>query len=419
MKHSETSQNLLKAAGVVRSSARRQDSVMANDSLPSAVEAWQNFCGRLSAIGTAVLGDPMVTSARDEAEGLRCLSRQATFALQHAVEFRDPDFPAFQRFDDDVTKWGGPNADNNYLRCAIDPAGTYRLTADITGCREAILSLGQGDMQLGQHRVFSDCSFRDLEIDDNQLEITISPTEHPGNWMPTDPAVRQLSIRVYVVDWENDVIPVFYIERLDRSQQQPEPLTIERAAGALDEAAHWVETSMPFWLRYLEGARSAGLDNVLVSPNAAQGGAADIIYGAGYWNLADDEAWVITFEPPDAFHWSIQTHTWPWFESGDLAHAQTSLNDQQCHIDDDGKARVVVSHVDPGVPNWIDTEQRPIGMVVYRWIWSNDAPTPLGAVTPVADLRNHLPAHHPSVDATARQASLATRRRSVHARFRH
>jgi hypothetical protein len=105
----------------------------------NATESWQEFCQRLSDLGTTVLADQMTTSPRDQAEGLRCLTRQVTFALQHAMEFREPNFPAFHRFDDDVTKWGGPNADNNYLRCAIDPAGTYRLTADVGGCREAIL----------------------------------------------------------------------------------------------------------------------------------------------------------------------------------------------------------------------------------------------------------------------------------------
>ena len=382
----------------------------------NATESWQEFCQRLSDLGTTVLADQMTTGPRDQAEGLRCLTRQVTFALQHAMEFRDPDFPAFHRFDDDVTKWGGPNADNNYLRCAIDPAGTYRLTADVGGCREAILSLGEGDMQLGQYRVFSEVSLRDLTIGDDQLEIVISPDKHPGNWMATDPIVRQLSIRVYVVDWLADAIPEFHIERLDRDDDRPAVLDIERAGAALDEAASWVETSMPFWLRYIERAR--GADNTLFSPGGAKGGAVNIVYGAGYWNLTDDEAWVITFDQPEAFHWSVQTHTWPWFESGDLAHAQTSLNDLQTHIDADGKVRIVVSHHDPGVPNWIDTEGRPTGMVAYRWIWATTTPTPDGEVVALADVKRLLPADHPVTTPDDRREALARRRHAIHRRFR-
>lgn len=383
-----------------------------------ATEAWEDFCQRLAAAGRTVLSDPMAQGEREQAEGLRSLTRQATFAIQHAMEFRDPDFPAFHRFDDDVTKWGGPNADNNYLRCAIDPAGTYRLTADVAGCREAILSLGEGDMQLGQYGVFSEVSFRDLDIPGDQLDIVISPDHHDGNWMATDPLVRQLSIRIYVVDWAVDAIPTFHIERLDRAEDRPAVLTVERAQQSLDEAAHWVETSMPYWLRYIENARPEGSDNILFSPGGAKGGASNIVYGAGYWQLDDDQAWVITFDQPDAFNWSIQTHTWPWFESGDLAHAQTSLNDQQAHIDADGRVRVVVSHQDPGVPNWIDTEGRPTGMVAYRWIWTENRPTPDGTVIDLDDLRRHVPADHPATDPDARRTALAARRHAVHRRFR-
>ncbi|MEZ5168078.1 MAG: hypothetical protein R2695_16920 [Acidimicrobiales bacterium] len=221
--------------------------------------------------------------------------------------------------------------------------------------------------------------------------------------MATDPVVRQLTIRVYVVDWAADAIPTFHIERLDRAGDRPAVLTVERAATALDEAAHWIETSVPYWLRYIDRARPEGLDNQLFAPGGAKGGAVNIVYGAGYWQLRDDEAWLITFERPDAFHWSIQTHTWPWFESGDLAHATTSLNDQQAHVDADGTVRVVVSAVDPGVPNWIDTEGRPVGMVAYRWIWARTTPTPTGEVVALTDLAAHLPDDHPSVGPAARR----------------
>jgi hypothetical protein len=127
---------------------------------------------------------------------------------------------------------------------------------------------------------------------------------------------------------------------------------------------------------------------------------------------------VITFDEPDAFHWSIQTHTWPWFESGDLAHAQTSLNDQQAHIDTDGRVRVVVSRHDPGVPNWLDTEGRPVGMVAYRWIWTADRPTPEGTVVGLDAVTDHLPDDHPRIPPAARAESAAGRRRAVHRRFR-
>lgn len=94
---------------------------------PDPATVWREFCSRIAEAGAAVLGDPTAAGSRNLAEGLRCLSRQLVFAVQDAVEFRDADFPALHRFDDDVTKWGGTNTDNNYLRCSIDPACLYRV----------------------------------------------------------------------------------------------------------------------------------------------------------------------------------------------------------------------------------------------------------------------------------------------------
>ena len=390
------------------------------DDSTDAVARWRDFCRRISDAGAAALGDPMVAGSRDRAEGLRCLSRQVVFALQDAVEFRDPAFPAFHRYDDDVTKWGGPNADNNYLRCAIDPAGLYRLTADMTGCREAILSLSEGDMQLDKPGIFSEHALADLELDGGHLELMIGPERPDGarNWMATDPAVRQMFIRVYVCDWTADPVPHFYIERLDAVAERPAPLTVDGVAAALDEAASWVEASVPYWMRFIERSRQYNGDNLLAPPRAAKGGADNIAYGGGFWNLEPDEAWLIEFEQPEARGWSVQTHTWPWFESGDFGHAQTSLNEVQAHVDGDGRVRVVVSHRDPAVPNWIDTEGRPVGMCVYRWIASSTMPVPEATVIPLAALSGHLPSTHPTVTPAERRAVMQARRRGVHRRFR-
>lgn len=44
----------------------------------------QDFCRRLSQLGTEVLTDPIVESERAQAESLRCLTRQVVYALQQA-----------------------------------------------------------------------------------------------------------------------------------------------------------------------------------------------------------------------------------------------------------------------------------------------------------------------------------------------
>ena len=104
-------------------------------------------------------------------------------------------------------------------------------------------------------------------------------------------------------------------------------------------------------------------------------------------------------------------------DSGDFANRQTSLNLAQAFADDDRRMRIVVSAADPGVPNWIDTEGRPEGMLVYRSIGTRSRPVPEAQVVRVADVRAHLPGAHPVVDEAERRARLAQRRAGVLARY--
>jgi hypothetical protein len=157
--------------------------------------------------------------------------------------------------------------------------------------------------------------------------------------------------------------------------------------------------------------------NVLGPPGTPAGGAPNIGYGAAWWRLAPDEALVITTEVPDADYWSYTLHTRYWLDSGEFDARQTSLNGAQVYIDDDRLVRLVVAHQDPGVPNWVDVGDRPEGMLVYRYVGARTKPVPVGAVVPSAAVRAHLPGAHPEIDAAARRAALARRRRAVRARY--
>ena len=93
------------------------------------------------------------------------------------------------------------------------------------------------------------------------------------------------------------------------------------------------------------------------------------------------------------------------------------MNAAQAFADDDGRVRFVVCGTDPGVPNWLDTERQPEGMLVYRSIGTRSRPVPETQVMPLAAVRDHLPANHPVVDDAARREQLARRRAAVLARY--
>jgi len=127
-------------------------------------EAWHAFCDRLRAVGDSLLGRDYPASDSDRAEGFRHLTRLTVFALQWYVEFADRAFPAFYRFNDDVVKWGAPNNDNHYYRAAVDPTGTYRVSGNVSGVRQLIISTPEGDMQLEKYRVFEERNLSQLQL---------------------------------------------------------------------------------------------------------------------------------------------------------------------------------------------------------------------------------------------------------------
>ncbi len=380
--------------------------------MADAAQAWADLCRRLGALGEAL-------PTEERAEGVRHLARQAVMALQGQLEHGDPAHPSLHRYEEPWVQWGGPNPDNVYLRAAIDPGATYRLTGDVTGVAGAIVSLVEGDMHLGAFGVFAERTLDELEVGpDGGLEVWISPEEHPGNWLPTDPGARQLLIRQYQVDWERDRVASFRLEREDTRGVPAPPPSDAEVAAALDRAATWVVQSASYWSEYVEGARTATPHNGFGPPTTPPGGAPNIAYGAGWWELEPGQALVVTHDEPDADYWGWTIHTRHRMDSGDFAGRQTSLNRAQAHVDGDGRVRLVVAAEDPGSPNWIDTEGRAEGLLVYRYVGARSRPVPEGEVVAVADVQAHLPEVHPVVGPEERRERLAARRAAVLARYR-
>jgi len=381
-------------------------------------DAWRQWCDRLRAAGEKILESGMPEAPRERAEGFRWLTRLLVHAVQMEIEAGDPLHPRFVRYETPTNQWGGPNPDNVYLRARVDPSRSYRVTADVAGVRQLIVSLNEGDMALGEYGVYSERSLDELSVGaDGTLELWISPDRRPGNWIPMHPKARLLTIRVFQSDWEKDAAPVFHIERPGAEDAAPPALDPAALARALDRSAHWIEQSVVFWSAYARGAWQRLEPNRASQARTPPGGAEHILYGHCGWQLAEDEALLIELDVPDADYWGFTIHTLGWLESGDFADRQTSLNGHQAHVDSDGRVRIVLAPRDPGVPNWIDSEGRPRGLLVYRWVFARSNPVPKSQVVPLSELRARLPREHPTIDAAARRERLARRRRAAWSRY--
>jgi hypothetical protein len=86
-------------------------------------------------------------------------------------------------------------------------------------------------------------------------------------------------------------------------------------------------------------------------------------------------------------------------------------------IDVDGKVRIVLSALDPGVPNWVDTSGSLRGLAQWRWYASDRFPVPTTTLTSVVEVRKHLPAETPVISPDMRSEQLTQRRRQIGLRF--
>jgi hypothetical protein len=76
-----------------------------------------------------------------------------------------------------------------------------------------------------------------------------------------------------------------------------------------------------------------------------------------------------------------------------------------------------VSHVDPGIPNWLDVGGHRVGMVNQRWVEAQEHPVPTTRLVKVAELPKLLPANARRISAEERREQLRRRKIGVDRRF--
>ena len=181
----------------------------------------------------------------------------------------------------------------------------------------------------------------------------------------------------------------FELVRTD-SGGAPEPLEPASFGQALDRVGPTlgaVVTQFLGWTAAFEAHKHEirPLDPKLLA--VAQGDP-NTSYNYGYWELADDEAFVIDLEPPERFdYWNLQLGN-HWLESLDFMHHDTHVNHETAVAGPDGGIRIVVSLRDPGVPNWLDTAGHRRGALALRWVGaSEEPPLPRTTVVKLSELR--------------------------------
>jgi len=381
------------------------------------LDAWAEACDRLAVLGRRLGDDDFPLDEADRADGVAHVVEQTLCWLGWSVFHADPRRPSFQRQNDLITQWGGPNADNVYRHARVEPGRRYRVRGRMHSCQEFILAIRAGFMHLPTWGTLVEITASELGIaEGDEFDFVVGE----GGQVPLPDGALTVSIREYYFDWSEAEPALFTIECLDDDAGEPPARrTAAATAAQLREGIDGVAHSAEYWNTYMREKAAEGVANTFAPAFALDKGLDAARYSFCFWDLDPDDALVVEVPVPPARYWTFQLYELAWFELVDVADRLSSLNHTQAPVGGDDVIRLVLSHTDPGVANWLDASGRRTGLLTYRAFWTTgEVPTPTTRIVPVAEVAAAMPTGTALLDAAGRAAQMTARRRHLAWRFR-
>jgi hypothetical protein len=336
----------------------------------------------------------LVNSPQDVAEGMRAVMHVLQGGLQGWFE-TDAEHPEFRRIVAPWRKFTGDNADAIYYDAPVRGDLRYRVRGRMDGAVYVSLTVeaGSQDGRMGGRTdgVINDTQFG--VAPDGSFEVLFGGPPQPRNWLALPPDASRITTRHY---YEEETCaaadprrnPALSIEVLDRVGPTAPPSDASVATG-LRRVANFVRArtlEMPPPGKRQQPAFVGITPNQFPAPCSPAGfglAALDACYSMAPYVLAPDQALVMRGRWPSCRCANVDL--WNRFQQTyDYANKQVTLNRKQTRLEPDGSFRIVIAHRDPGVPNWLDTEGRPFGMVFWRFFLpEGEIETPRAEVVPV------------------------------------
>jgi hypothetical protein len=335
---------------------------------------------------------------------------EATRALMHllqgglALQFeRAPERPAFRRIVTPTRKFTGDNADAIYYDAPVSGKYAYRVRGNIAGAVYVSITIEAG-VDDGGLRGRTAGVINDTHFDvaaNGDFEVWLGGAERARNWLPLPGDAYALTTRHYfeekhcVAADASRVVPLS-IEVVGGSPAPAPPHDASIAAGIRRVMGFVRDRSlgMPPLAQREQPAFVSRIPNQFpapAKPGALGLAAFDAAYSMAPYVIGPDQALVIQARWPKCRAGNVDLWTRHQM-TYDYANRSVTLNRAQTVLDPDGSFRVVIAHQDPGVPNWLDTEGRPFGLVFWRYMLpEGEIETPRAEVVKLESLNKTAP----------------------------
>jgi hypothetical protein len=387
----------------------------------------QAFAEALAEAEKIIAGAPHVASEQDLAEGYDYLAGSIQASLRLAWAYQR-DFPYFVASTGPYTKMGLDNPDTLYFHAYLRDDAEYVVTGRRGTTVDLSFQVLKGDYSpVDVPDSLSAFDDRTLDIGaDGTFEVRFGPAARSAarNYFRLGAGSSMLLVREVYSDWTTERRGTIAIRRADRAGCAPPPATDPDAqAKRYTVAGKILLSRLRTFLAFPEWFYLSEPVNTMTPPRPTPGGLATQFSSAGHYDLAEDQAMIVTV--PDAGrsvapYQGIQLGS-RWYVSLDYINHQTSLTADQARADPDGMLRFVISERDPGLANWLECTGHRRGYVQIRWqrltrsLTTDDGPQV--TVLPFTELPGLLPwfaeARVSSEDwrarIAARQAAVAER----------
>jgi hypothetical protein len=361
----------------------------------------QPFADALAEAEKVIAAAPHVKSERDLAEGLDYLAGSAQACLHLAWSYQR-DFPYFVASTGPYTKMGLDNPDTLYFHAYLRESREYVVTGTRGTTADLSFQVMKGDYTpVEVPDSLSTFDDRAIEIGPGgEFEFRLGPGQGGPGYFTLGPGSAMLAVREVYSDWATEKRGTIRIRRAGAEGLAPDaPALATAAAKRYAVAGKMLLSRIRTFLAFPEWFYLNEPANALTPPRRTPGGLATQFSSVGHYDLADDEAMIVTVPAAAkevAPYQGIQLGSM-WYISLDYVSHQTSLTADQARIDPDGRMRFVISERDPGVANWLERTGHDRGYVQLRWqrltrdLGPEDGPA--AEVVPFDELPRRLPCY--------------------------